>query len=946
MVYTGEPQGLLNSGEHAYERLGRIFGDMCAREQMTRMADGLYILADTYADLLDNFREVLQRLKISNLTIKPSKVVVCPNDIILFGWRKCGDAWSPTAHTTLPLVNAQLPNTVKQLRSWLGSYKQLASCIQNYAIPLKRLEMLTGSDKSSAAKIDWTEQLKNDFQDAKSKIKQLEEVYTPKPTDLLQTYSDFSDEHKAIGGRLLINRMVDGKMMQLNGGYYSARLNKFQTRWLPCEGEALGCKLVLEHFAPSIRENNNQHQHFTDSLPCVHAARKAKLGAFSSSARISTFLSSISHLNVEFHHTAGKSIKLVDYISRHPNACNDKGCQICKFNSEMVKIGDNAVNLNEISIKEVMDGKIKIPFAQKNTWLQAQNEDGTHATLKQLINTSQAPQRKKTKNENTKLKLLHNLYREGKLKIAKDGLITVKNTDQNGRTTQAISVPTKMFPGLMHALHRKFDHPSKQQLTKLAAKFFYAPGYHRVIEEVTDACDVCTATKQLPKELFAESTSTIEGLGTNFSADIIERDKQQILIVREKLSSFTRTQFVKDQSAETLQEALISLIIDIRNLNGTTVQTDCATAWAKLSKDAPNSPLKKLNIKIDMGRTHNRNKNPIIDNACREFHKECLRLKPNGGQISEIERAIITDNLNQRIRVTGFSSRQIYFQRDDFTGEHNCIDDSRLAKEIEERRMSAHNIPTATQDESIKVGDNVMLKDDKNKLKGREPYHVVDINEELDPMTTVQKQDNQFRAKRYKVKRSELIKMPNQPENDRDITEENTQAVIYQDLKDEIMNDKPTILATLIVKKLKERVFNKAPGDYEALLKQIEEDDDMVFLKQGPNYQQHRNAMTNGDSLPIDESVDSLTPDQLSNDTTDSWLLPTPNNSYTDESDFSLPVDNLALAEALQSVANDLLTFNASHPTQPGESLRRSQRQVSKPISYVYNGRRIPTRRK
>ena len=31
MVYTGEPQGLLNSGEHTYERLGRIFGDMCAK---------------------------------------------------------------------------------------------------------------------------------------------------------------------------------------------------------------------------------------------------------------------------------------------------------------------------------------------------------------------------------------------------------------------------------------------------------------------------------------------------------------------------------------------------------------------------------------------------------------------------------------------------------------------------------------------------------------------------------------------------------------------------------------------------------------------------------------------------------------------------------------------------------------------------------------------------
>ena len=46
MVYTTEPQGLLNSGEHAYERLGRIYGDMCADERLTRMADGLYVLGN------------------------------------------------------------------------------------------------------------------------------------------------------------------------------------------------------------------------------------------------------------------------------------------------------------------------------------------------------------------------------------------------------------------------------------------------------------------------------------------------------------------------------------------------------------------------------------------------------------------------------------------------------------------------------------------------------------------------------------------------------------------------------------------------------------------------------------------------------------------------------------------------------------------------------------
>ena len=52
-IYAVEPQGLRNPSEHGYERLVRIFGDMCADERMTRMADGLYILGDTAQELDD-----------------------------------------------------------------------------------------------------------------------------------------------------------------------------------------------------------------------------------------------------------------------------------------------------------------------------------------------------------------------------------------------------------------------------------------------------------------------------------------------------------------------------------------------------------------------------------------------------------------------------------------------------------------------------------------------------------------------------------------------------------------------------------------------------------------------------------------------------------------------------------------------------------------------------
>ena len=302
-------------------------------------------------------------------------------------------------------------------------------------------------------------------------------------------------------------------------------------------------------------------------------------------------------------------------------------------------------------------------------------------------------------------------------------------------------------------------------MTKLVTRYFYTPGYHKIIDEVTDSCEMCLALKQLPKEAFSETTGNIEGFGTNFSADVIERNKQNILIVREKLSAFTMTKLIPDQKANTLQEALISLIVEFIPHSGTKVQVDCATSWATLSTQSKhgNSLLKRLNIEIDLGRHNNKNKNPISDNACREFHKEVLRLKPEGTMLTDSERAIVTANMNQRIRQLGLSSKEICFRRDLISNEEKIFDDSALVHDILQKRENRHNHPEDSQAPLIQIGHNVFLKNGKNKLKARELYKVTDVyDKDNEAWATIQKQNSQFRTKKYEVKSAELLLLPGQ----------------------------------------------------------------------------------------------------------------------------------------------------------------------------------------
>ena len=96
-----------------------------------------------------------------------------------------------------------------------------------------------------------------------------------------------------------------------------------------------------------------------------------------------------------------------------------------------------------------------------------QASDPVHSKLLHLINSRQLPDSKKTRGDNTKIKLLHNLYVQGKL-IIKDGLFLIK-TDSGYFKDAVISVPPSLFPDIALALHIRLDHPSKGQLSSLAS---------------------------------------------------------------------------------------------------------------------------------------------------------------------------------------------------------------------------------------------------------------------------------------------------------------------------------------------------------------------------------------------------------------------------------------------------------------------------------------------
>ena len=106
----------------------------------------------------------------------------------------------------------------------MGSFKQLTECIPKYAILLSPLERIVAG-KSSAERIEWTDELLNAFEMCKKALNDVKSIHTPKPSDVLHTYSDFSKAERAVGGRLEIHREVDGVIKKLPGGRQKCQKN-------------------------------------------------------------------------------------------------------------------------------------------------------------------------------------------------------------------------------------------------------------------------------------------------------------------------------------------------------------------------------------------------------------------------------------------------------------------------------------------------------------------------------------------------------------------------------------------------------------------------------------------------------------------------------------------------------------------------------------------------
>ena len=185
--------------------------------------------------------------------LSAKKTILSPGSTTILGWIWSHRSIHASPHRIAALASCVPPNTVRDLRAFIGSHKMLSRVIEGSAVLLSPLESITAGVQSNSP-IFWSENLLTSLHKAQQAISASKTIVIPRPEDQLWIVTDGSVKVTGLGATLYTFR---NNKLHL-AGFFSAKTQKYQVTWLPCEIAALSIASTIKHFAPYIIQSKSQ----------------------------------------------------------------------------------------------------------------------------------------------------------------------------------------------------------------------------------------------------------------------------------------------------------------------------------------------------------------------------------------------------------------------------------------------------------------------------------------------------------------------------------------------------------------------------------------------------------------------------------------------------------------------------------------------------------------
>lgn len=583
--YARLPFGYKNSSNIFQRMMDMVFGDLKERKIITYV-DDIIIGAQSVDELYEKIEIVFQRLRENNLTISPSKCVFGATKIDFLGYRVSESELSPTEDNARKILEFNIPNTVKKVKSFLGTCNFYRSLIPKYAELAKPLTDLTCKgarfQPKDATYIQNFKRLQNAF-------------FNPpllRQPDFERPFVITTDASKiAISG--VLEQWDATSQMFHPIAYYSRALNPAETRYAPIKLELMAVHNSVTYFKGYVYGSKFEVR--SDAEPLKEFKNQHNPGNL-----VTRWLLELADYDFEIKHIKGADNHLADYISRDPLIRREEP-QTVRENMNLIgrthetgHLEDsqkfskrtliNSVPLDSQEYKTQQLAEVMSILADMERANEKQSDDAEEIGIVNAIHATLFEDKlslaniKELQDDDLDIKLIKDAIIEGEiLNIpnfqnyslnSDNGLLmyrTEKNLTQDRYFNQPkIVVPTILRKEVLERVHSA--HYGQLKTFNLVRKHFYWAGYFKDVENFVESCWECMKLKgKIPRQALAEMPICTKN-GEILSLDICGPFKQTpkgnkyVLTIIDQFSRFLQLYPLKTVSAEEVADKLIHYI--------------------------------------------------------------------------------------------------------------------------------------------------------------------------------------------------------------------------------------------------------------------------------------------------------------------------------------------------------------------------------------------------
>ena len=310
--YNQMPFGLCNAPSTFQRCMELVFRGLQWKILLIYL-DDIIIFSETFETHLDRINQVFGRLRQAGFKLKSSKCELFRSEVTFLGHSVTSSGIKPSMEKVKVVQNWKRPQTLTQVRSFLGFASYYRRYIRNFstrAAPLNRL-------LEAGQAFIWTDDCENAFKDLKSALTGEEVMAFPEDEGLFILDTDASDI--GIGGVLSQIQYCEELQKEIERpiSFASKSLTKTQRRYCVTRRELLAVVTFIQHYKQFLLGRKFVVRTDHSALRWVMSFREPE----NQTAR---WLEILSQYDFTIVHRQGQKHKNADFLSRscEPSVCD------------------------------------------------------------------------------------------------------------------------------------------------------------------------------------------------------------------------------------------------------------------------------------------------------------------------------------------------------------------------------------------------------------------------------------------------------------------------------------------------------------------------------------------------------------------------------------------------------------------------------------------------